>query len=249
MSIASFAALILEVYPISFDIRSTNTKIDAAIKKINITGFFGNGGVYYEPMLYSKVEDSKGNVILEQDFFGTQAISPESAWIANRMIRTVVTDSVGTGRLAQLDNVEVVGKTGTSNDQKNLLFAGCTPDYVGIVWIGYDDSRAIGSGDGWRAVASIWKTLMEDIQDQSQTKMFIADSNVVERSYCTETGLIATSKCPKTAIGYYKADKLPATCDSTHKEGEYAKKHGGETLFKYDDTDTQSGSTTSGSTS
>lgn len=179
---------------------------------------FGNGGVYYEPMLYSKVEDSKGNVILEQDFFGTQAISPESAWIANRMIRTVVTDSVGTGRLAQLDNVEVVGKTGTSNDQKNLLFAGCTPDYVGIVWIGYDDSRAIGSGDGWKAVASIWKTLMEDIQDQSQTKMFIADSNVVERSYCTETGLLASNRCTSTATGYYKRDNLPAFCTGNHKE-------------------------------
>ena len=34
-----------------------------------------------------------------------------------------------------------------------------------------------------------------------------------------------------TAVGYYKADNLPKTCDSTHKDGEYVKKHGGETLL------------------
>lgn len=179
---------------------------------------FGNGGVYYDPMLYSRVEDSKGNIILEQDFFGTQAISPESAWVTNRMMRTVVTDTSGTGRLAQLDNVEVIGKTGTSNAQTDLLFVGCTPDYVGAMWLGYDDNHKIGSADGWKAVASIWKTVMVDIQDQSTTKYFTADSSVLERSYCTETGLLATSRCTKTETGYYKRDNMPDYCTGNHKE-------------------------------
>ena len=179
---------------------------------------FGNGGVYYEPMLYSKVEDSKGNTILEQDFFGTQAIDSDTAWVTNRMLRTVITTPTGTGRYAQLDNVEVIGKTGTSNDMKNLLFVGCTPDYVGALWLGYDDGREIGGSDGWRAVASIWKTVMEDIQDCSEVLNFTADSSVVERSYCTETGLLATSKCTSTDIGYYRRDNLPDFCTGDHEE-------------------------------
>lgn len=179
---------------------------------------FGNGGVYYEPMLYSKVEDSKGNTILEQDFFGTQALDSDSAWIANRMIRTVVTSPTGTGHYAAMDNVEVCGKTGTSNAETDLLFVGITPDYVGALWIGYDDSHKIGGADGWKAVASVWKTVMTGIQDESEIKRFTADSSVVERSYCLETGLLATSRCTKTDIGYYRQDNIPAFCSGKHKE-------------------------------
>ena len=179
---------------------------------------FGNGGVYYEPMLYSRVEDSKGNIILEQDFFGTQAIDSDTAWITNRMIRTVVSGPTGTGRLAAMDNVEVCGKTGTSNASTDLLFVGITPDYVGAMWLGYDDNREIGGSDGWKAVASIWKTVMTGIQDESEIKKFTPDSSVVERSYCTETGLLATSRCTSTATGYYKRDNLPDFCSGNHEE-------------------------------
>lgn len=179
---------------------------------------FGNGGVYYEPKMYSKVEDSKGNVVLEQEFFGVQAIDSDTAWITNRMLRTVITSPTGTGQYADLGTVEVIGKTGTSNDAKNLLFVGCTPDYIGALWIGYDDAREIGGSDGWRAVASIWKTVMQDIQDTSEVLSFTPDSSALEREYCLDTGLLATSKCTHTDIGYYRKDNLPDYCTGNHEE-------------------------------
>lgn len=177
---------------------------------------FGNGGIYYRPMFYSKVEDSKGNVILEQDFYGTQAVDSDTAWVTNRMIYKVVNGDSGTGRLAKLDNVEVIGKTGTSNAGTDLLFMGLTPDYIGGLWVGYDDSREIGGGDGWRAVASIWKSVMQDIQDTSQILKFTPESSVVEKQYCTMTGLLATNKCNTTDIGYYRQSNLPAYCNGDH---------------------------------
>ena len=179
---------------------------------------FGNGGIYYEPKMYSKVLDSRGNAVLEQDFFGTQALDADAAWITNRMMRTVITSPTGTGHYAQLDNVEVIGKTGTSNDEKNLLFVGCTPEYVGALWLGYDDAREIHSSDGWRAVASIWKTVMQDIQDTSSIMKFTPDSSVVERSYCMDTGLLATNKCTKTDVGYYRKENIPDFCTGKHEE-------------------------------
>ena len=42
---------------------------------------------------------------------------------------------------------------------------------------------------------------------------------VVQRSYCTESGLLATSGCPGTAVGYYNANDLPATCNYDHSGG------------------------------
>lgn len=179
---------------------------------------FGNGGYYYEPMLYSRVEDSKGNNILEQDFYGTQAISSDTAYITNRMMKTVITDTSGTGPQAQLPNVEVVGKTGTSNYESNLLFVGCTPDYVGAAWVGYDDNRKIEKGDGWRALAAIWKTVMQDVQDCSVVTKFTPDVDVIERKYCTQTGYLATNKCKDTEVGYYRRTNLPQYCTGDHKE-------------------------------
>lgn len=190
-------------------------------KLVEVAGayqIFGNGGVYYRPMFYSKVEDSKGNVILEQDFYGTQAIDSDTAWVTNRMIYKVVNGGTGTGHYAQLDNVEVIGKTGTSNAGTDLLFMGLTPDYVGGLWIGYDDSREIGGGDGWKAVAAVWKEVMKDIQDTSEIHKFTPDATVVEKPYCTMTGLLATNKCESTDIGYYRADNLPDYCNGNHKE-------------------------------
>lgn len=178
---------------------------------------FGNGGIYYRPMFYSKVEDSKGNVILEQDFYGTQAIDSDTAWVTNRMIYKVVNGDSGTGRLAQLPNVEVIGKTGTSNAGTDLLFMGLTPEYIGGLWIGYDDSREIGGSDGWRAVASVWKTVMQDIQDTSEVLKFVPDPSVIEKRYCTKTGLLATNKCRSTEIGYYRESNLPDFCTGDHE--------------------------------
>lgn len=208
---------------------------------------FGSGGLYYEPKLYNLITDYNDAVIIEQEPLGERVMDSDSAYITNRLLKAVTDTTNGSGRYARIDGIEVVGKTGTSNDERILAFAGLTPDYCGVIRIGYDDNKKI-SNTNYIYLAQVWHNFMVNIVDEESTKTFAKDANVVEKKYCKETGLLATSKCPETAIGYYKADKLPATCDSTHKEGEYVKKHGGETLFKYDDTDTQSGSATSGST-
>ena len=206
---------------------------------------FGTGGLYYEPKLYNLITDYNDNVIIEQEPLGERVMDSDSAYITNRLLKAVTDTTNGSGRYARIDGIEVVGKTGTSNDERILAFAGLTPDYCGVIRIGYDDNKKI-SNTNYIYLAQVWHNFMVNIVDDESTKTFAKDANVVEKKYCKETGLIATSKCPETAVGYYKADNLPATCDSTHKEGEYVKKHGGETLFKYD-TDTQSGSTSSAS--
>lgn len=179
---------------------------------------FGSGGIYYEPKLYSRVLDSKGNVILEQNFYGTQAIDSDSAWITNRMMRKVVTQSTNVGRYAALDNVEVVGKTGTSNSGYDLLFAGCSPDYVAVVWMGNDMNKLLDDIPYKRWPAQIWHDVMSEIVDTSQPKSFTPDPTTIERKYCTETGLLASSSCTSTDIGYYRASNVPSYCSGNHEE-------------------------------
>ena len=189
------------------------------VKIIELTAayqIFGNGGIYYKPKLYSKVLDSKNNIILEQNFYGNQAISSDTAWITNRMMRAVV-NGTSSASHAKLKNVEVIGKTGTSNDEKNLLFAGLTPNYVAVVWIGVDDGTELKTYDN-RWPAQVWHDVMNDIEDTSVVQNFTADATVEERKYCTETGLLASANCEKTAVGYYRRSNIPDYCTGKHEE-------------------------------
>lgn len=181
---------------------------------------FGNGGVYYEPKFYSRVIDSKNNVILEQNYYGTQAIDSDAAWVTNRMLRTVITSPGGAGAYADLGNVEVIGKTGTSNDEFNLLFVGCTPSYIGVVWMGYDENNhEIWNGDGThRYGAQIWYDILSEIEDTSQIRKFTPDTTVLERRYCTETGLLASASCTNTDVGYYRKSNIPNYCSGKHED-------------------------------
>lgn len=177
---------------------------------------FGNGGIYYKPKLYSKVLDSKNNIILEQNFYGNQAISSDTAWVTNRMLRTVV-NGTSSASYAKLTNVEVVGKTGTSNDEKNLLFAGLTPNHVAVVWVGVDNGAELNAYSN-RWPAQIWHDVMKDVEDTSIVQNFTADATVEERKYCTETGLLASATCEKTAVGYYRKSNIPEYCTGRHEE-------------------------------
>lgn len=201
----------------------------------------GNGGMYYKPYFYSKVVDTNGKVVLEQDTNGRRAIDEDSAWIANRMMKKVIDDPYGTGQYAKFGNVEVVGKTGTANDESNLLFAGLTPQYVACYRIAHDDNHRISrSGEagyaGWRTLAKVWSDVMDEVVTDIETEQsFVPDSDVLVLSYCNETGLLATStsKCPETTIGYYRQSNYPASCDSKH-DGTYWAEHDEEEPPKFE---------------
>ncbi|MBQ2799334.1 MAG: penicillin-binding protein [Ruminiclostridium sp.] len=201
---------------------------------------FGSGGVYYEQKLYSVITDYNDNVVLEQEPMGERVMGADSAYITNRAMMQVINNPNSSGSYAEIKGIEVVGKTGTSNDERIVAFAGLTPEYLGVVRLGYDDNKKI-TGQNYIPLGKVWHNFMVQLVDENSIKTFHRDSNVVEKKYCTETGLIATSKCTKTAVGYYKKDALPKTCDSTHKTlkdskyPEYWDKHGGETILVKDE--------------
>lgn len=178
----------------------------------------GNGGLYYHPYLYSKVVDSEGRTVLSQNVMGERVISSDTAYIVNRMMRQVVIDPTGSGRHAQLENIEVVGKTGTANDESTLSFVGLTPNYVACYRISRDNHKPIYKGDGWQTVPLVWGNVMKEITADEPAQSFAKDSNVKELNYCTVTGLIAGSNCEDTKVGYYRTTNIPNVCDGNHEE-------------------------------
>lgn len=180
-------------------------------------------GRYTTPHLYTQVLDRDGNIYMESNATSYQALTPQTATVMNRLLKNVLYSSVGTagGRYPRAGGMESFGKTGTASDERDLWFVGGTPYYVTAVWWGYDSpydmTRTLTKDQAkTKTCVLAWKELMERIQGELPYKEFPMAEGVVQRSYCTQSGLLATGSCPSTAVGYYKADDLPISCDYNH---------------------------------
>ncbi len=178
---------------------------------------FGNGGKYYKPTSYTKVLDSKGEVVLQHKYTPIQAISTDTAYIMNKLMQQVIEGPNGTGRAAKLVNTPLIGKTGTSQDWHDLSFVGCTPDYVSGVWYGYLTPKQIPTGTYYSS-SQVWKNVFGDIAEKEEGKSFPECTDVQELYYCTKTGKLASAKCPTGSVGYYKKDFIPEMCSGNHGE-------------------------------
>ena len=175
---------------------------------------FGNGGIYYKPILYTKVCDQHGEVILENKSEPDTAISEDTATVMNQLLRKVVEGENGTGKNAKtyVSNMPIYAKTGTTNDQYDLWFVGGTPYYIASCWCGYDTQQRIPQSS---IALRMWGSVMGKIHAELPAKDFVNSSYAYDRYYCTETGLLATDTCPSKAVGWYKKGKLPEVC-TTH---------------------------------
>lgn len=170
---------------------------------------FANGGYYNKPVTYVRVEDAEGNVLLENKSNPERVISEETAIIMNKMLQRVCTGKYGTGLAAKL-NMETAGKTGTTNDKKDIWFVGLTPYNVSAIWYGYDTPKSLTGINV--STPRLWKNIMTKVMAGKPYKEFITSDKVIEATYCLETGMISSGGCVNTEIGYYAKNELPEVC-------------------------------------
>ncbi|GHU47321.1 hypothetical protein FACS1894120_5250 [Clostridia bacterium] len=176
---------------------------------------FGNGGTLYEPVYYTKITDKNGTVVFEKEAVSEIVSDPESTGIINRILIGSVTEPDGLAHGAKLPGTEVFGKTGTTDNLdgiiNNTVFAGGTPDMLGVVWIGNDD-KDFGRFKGvMPKTTEVWHAVMESIPQT--TAEFCISPGLIKKDFCTETGLAATPACPEKMTGYYKDGTVPPLCD------------------------------------
>lgn len=180
---------------------------------------FGNAGKYNKPTSYTQVINPEGKVILEHKSTPIQSIGEDTAYVMNKLMQTVIEGPNGTGKAAKLPTKPLIGKTGTSQDWCDLLFVGCTPDYVSGVWYGFDEPKEVKTGTYYSS-SQVWKNIFGDIAEAGPKSSFPTCDEVVELHYCTKTGLIAGGTCPTGPVGYYKKSNIPDTCPGNHQEKE-----------------------------
>lgn len=171
---------------------------------------FGNGGLYNKPVTFYQVRQGEdGPVILENTPANVRVLSEDTSYVMNRLLQRVITGPYGTARGSGIGNFETFGKTGTTNDDKDAYFVGGTPYYVAACWTGYDNNQTLRYTTYAR---SLWKKTMDALHQGLEPKSFDSKGTTVEKTYCYDTGMIATPGCPRTAVGVYKADNVPGEC-------------------------------------
>lgn len=182
-------------------------------------------GVHNTLHCYSKILDSKGNLVMEPAIISVQAISPESGYIMNRLLSNVlrgtglpggaVPTAYGMGINGEMDSV---AKTGTTSDDRDRWFVGMTPYYVTAVWWGYDVPDKYDFNNRWSPNARtnvppvVWKYLMETVQADMPYKAFPAQpGGITEKAFCTISGDLAVAGCPR-GTGYYSDVGMPDSC-------------------------------------
>ena len=121
-------------------------------------GTFAKKGVHVQPYAIQNVTNAKGETIYKAEHQQTQALDPDTNSIMTSLMRSVVTS--GTGRPAQLGNRQVAGKTGTSDEARDLWFIGYIPQLVTGVWIGNDNNKPTNGASTTSAI--IWGEFMRD---------------------------------------------------------------------------------------
>lgn len=197
---------------------------------------FVNGGVFSKTRSYYKVTDAAGNPLLDDEYEGSAVISPETASIMTLMLKNVVYS--GTAKAVTLDSyVDVAGKTGTTQDNCDKWFIGCTPYLIGGVWCGYEYPEPL-SGISGNPCITVWDEIMTVLHDKyingnEKPSGFMLSDNIVRVKCCADSGLLPTAACRTDARGnrsvwcWFASGEEPAEYCKCHVAVDYDHPAGG----------------------
>ncbi len=126
-------------------------------------GIFANAGVKAEPRFILKIEDSKGNIIDEQEVISGRVLEENIAY----MISDVLSDNIaraplwGSNSLINFPNRDVAAKSGSTNNLRDAWIMGYTPNLSVGSWVGNNDNEAMGGGLSGLITTPMWREFMD----------------------------------------------------------------------------------------
>lgn len=146
------------------------------------------GGVYHKPVAITEVVNRAGSTVYQaDDSEGEQVIDAAVAAKATEILKTVV--EYGTGTSASLWNSgqTVAGKTGTSENGRDLWFCGYTPQYATAVWAGFRQEKSTGLYGG-TVCAPIYREYTDAMLQDQPTQEFPVSTETIEYKYDWDFG-------------------------------------------------------------
>ena len=189
---------------------------------------FINGGKLVKPIFVDRIQDSAGNTIFNSEerkctkckeisFLGNeypkindnfpQIFSPETAYQITSMLEGVV--KRGTGKKLKDLNLDLAGKTGTTNKNTDAWFIGFTSNVVVGVYIGFDEPKTLGKFEtGGKTALPIFKSFIKNAVDKNDARPFKVAKNIKMMVVDPITGKKANFASKKTIIEVYKKNKI-----------------------------------------
>ncbi len=197
----------------------TNLRLTAAY------GAIANEGTYTEPIVYTKVLNANGEVILTKQPQRNTVVTPQVSYIMTDILNDVV--NTGTGTRARItDNnkgIPVAGKTGTTQNNADTWFVGFTPYYVSASWIGNDD-LGLKLDYSSSLAKYLWKPIMTAAHENLEPKEFPIPDGIKEVYVDGVSGKLPTSlsaRDPRGSQVYLEkfiTGTEPTTFDDIHIE-------------------------------
>jgi len=182
---------------------------------------FAAGGIRRPPMVIRKVSDAAGNVLCE---IGTEApclpddgVEP-AARVAKATDAYLITDiladgearapAFGRGSFLELGRPAAV-KTGTTNDYRDSLTIGYTPEIVVGAWVGNADRTPMLQVAGSIGAARIWNRVMHAAVDALPVSAFDVPDGIVTHMVCADTGTLPSQACPEPRNRIFSSEAPP----------------------------------------
>lgn len=144
------------------------------------------------------VNAADGKALQSYPFTVRQVVDPAATFITNTILQDVM--HIGTGRSAYSympAYMNLVGKTGTTNELRDSWFAGFSGDYLSVVWVGRDDNKPTGL-TGSSGALQIWAELMRQIS--KQPVQLVPPDNVGMKWIDPVTGWLTGENCPGAVL-------------------------------------------------
>ena len=145
---------------------------------------FASGGYRVNPMLITKITDSKGRVLNEAVppvlNESLRTLDRRNAYVMDTLLNTVALRGTAAAARRALNRPDIYGKTGTTNDSIDTWFAGFQPSLVAVVWIGYDTPKKLGDNEtGGGLSLPIWIEYMKHALNGVPVEQYAVPDGVI----------------------------------------------------------------------
>ena len=181
---------------------------------------FASGGYRVNPMLITKITDSKGRVLNEAVppvlNESLRTLDRRNAYVMDTLLNSVALRGTAAAARRALNRPDIYGKTGTTNDSIDTWFAGFQPSLVAVVWIGYDTPKKLGDNEtGGGLSLPIWIEYMKHALNGIPVEQYAVPDGVVnigDEWYYEEY----TKGAGVASVGL--EDKLPTSPDEEERK-------------------------------
>jgi penicillin-binding protein 1A len=183
----------------------------------------GNGGFRVRPTLVTRVEDAHGRVLWRAADARERIIDQDIAFLTTSMLQDVVDRGTGTAVRSAGFQLPAAGKTGTTNDARDVWFIGMTPDLAAGVWIGFDQPKQIlPRAFGGTLAAPVWaRTMTAAYETRPAPAPWQPPPSLASAAIDVASGMLATPSCPPDDVRteYFVPGTEPADHCPLHPHG------------------------------